>query len=56
MDGGNGSAKVALDATQTAAPDAMSERLLSNPELERVTGADLVAGPGAGSTTGNIQR
>ncbi|MGD3342718.1 manganese catalase family protein [Xanthomonas citri pv. citri] len=56
VDGGDGSATVALDATQTAALDAMSERLLSNPELDRVTGADLGAGPGAGSTTGDIQR
>lgn len=56
VDGGDGSATVALDATQTAALDAMSERLLSNPELDRVTGADLGAGPGASSTTGDIQR
>ncbi|KTF32235.1 manganese catalase family protein, partial [Xanthomonas vesicatoria] len=56
VDGGDGSATVALDKTQTAALDAMSERLLSNPELDRVTGADLGAGPGAGSTTGDIQR
>ncbi|MBB2756122.1 Mn-containing catalase [Xanthomonas arboricola] len=56
VDGGDGSATVALDATQTEALDAMSLRLLSNPELDRVTGADLGAGPGAGSTTGDIQR
>ncbi|QBH05627.1 manganese catalase family protein [Xanthomonas oryzae] len=56
VDAGDGSATVALDATRTAALDAMSERLLSNPELDRVTGADLGAGPGAGSTTGDIQR
>ncbi len=56
VDGGDGSATVALDATQTDALDAMSLRLLSNPELDRVTGADLGAGPGAGSTTGDIQR
>ncbi|MCC4585977.1 manganese catalase family protein [Xanthomonas sp. NCPPB 1067] len=56
VDGGDGSATVALDKTQAAALDAMSLRLLSNPELDRVTGADLGAGPGAGSTTGDIQR
>ncbi|MBB4594441.1 manganese catalase family protein [Xanthomonas cannabis] len=56
VDGGDGSATVELDKTQTAALDAMSQRLLSNPELDRVTGADLGAGPGAGSTTGDIQR
>lgn len=56
VDGGDGSATVSLDATQTEALDAMSLRLLSNPELDRVTGADLGAGPGAGSTTGDIQR
>ncbi|MBB3813472.1 Mn-containing catalase [Xanthomonas arboricola] len=56
VDGGDGSATVTLDATQTEALDAMSLRLLSNPELDRVTGADLGAGPGAGSTTGDIQR
>ncbi|CAD7726018.1 hypothetical protein LMG31884_39090 [Xanthomonas hydrangeae] len=56
VDGGDGSATVGLDATQTDALDAMSLRLLSNPELDRVTGADLGAGPGAGSTTGDIQR
>ncbi|CAD7734919.1 hypothetical protein LMG31886_38150 [Xanthomonas hydrangeae] len=54
VDGGDGSATVGLDATQTDALDAMSLRLLSNPELDRVTGADLGAGPGAGSTTGDI--
>ncbi|XHH29274.1 manganese catalase family protein [Xanthomonas euroxanthea] len=46
VDGGDGSATVTLDATQTEALDAMSLRLLSNPELDRVTGADLGAGPG----------
>ncbi|WAH63841.1 manganese catalase family protein [Xanthomonas hortorum] len=56
VDGGDGSASVGLDKTQTAALNAMSQRLLSNPELDRVTGADLGAGPGAGSTTGDIQR
>ncbi|PPT43072.1 Mn-containing catalase [Xanthomonas arboricola] len=56
VDGGDGLATVALGATQTEALEAMSLRLISNPELDRVTGADLGAGPGAGSTTGDIQR
>ncbi|MCC8538325.1 manganese catalase family protein [Xanthomonas codiaei] len=56
VDGGDGTASVKLDASQAKAVAAMSQRLLSNPELDRVTGADLGAGPGAGSTTGDIQR
>ncbi|MFO3705462.1 manganese catalase family protein [Xanthomonas codiaei] len=55
VDGGDGTASVKLDASQAKAVAAMSQRLLSNPELDRVTGADLGAGPGAGSTTGDIQ-
>ncbi|KLD69813.1 manganese catalase family protein [Xanthomonas pisi] len=56
VDGGDGTASVELDATQARAMAAMSQRLMSNPELDRVTGADLGAGPGAGSTTGDIHR
>ncbi|MEA5122680.1 manganese catalase family protein [Xanthomonas floridensis] len=56
VDGGDGTASVNLDASQAKAVAAMSQRLMSNPELDRVTGADLGAGPGAGSTTGDIQR
>ncbi len=56
VDGGDGTASVNLDASQAEAVAAMSQRLMSNLELDRVTGADLGAGPGAGSTTGDIQR
>ncbi len=52
VDGDDGTATVGLDGVEAEADEAMRLRTRSNPELDRVTGADLGAGPGAGSTTG----
>ena len=51
LDGGDGLATVKLKAPDRKAVDAMAERTLSDPESDPMTGADLGAGPGAGSTT-----
>ena len=53
VDGGDGDASVSLTSRQGRALEAMSERTASRPDLDRVTGADLGAGPGAGATTGD---
>lgn len=51
VDGGDGTASVKLNAAQKKAVGAMARRLASDPESNPVTGADLGAGPGAGTTT-----
>ncbi|WP_312596085.1 manganese catalase family protein [Brevundimonas sp.] len=51
VDGGDGSASVALSAAQTDSVTAFALRTTSDPDSNPVTGADLGAGPGAGSTT-----
>ncbi len=51
VDGGDGSASVKLSAAQKKTVGAMAERLASDPAGNPVTGADLGAGPGAGTTT-----
>ncbi|WP_447729152.1 manganese catalase family protein [Pseudoxanthomonas suwonensis] len=51
VDGGDGEATVKLTATQKAAMKALVERTASHPDADPVTGADLGAGPGAGTTT-----
>jgi Mn-containing catalase len=51
VDGGDGQARVSLSPDEEQALLAMTERLASDPTSIPVTGADLGAGPGAGSTT-----
>jgi Mn-containing catalase len=51
LDGGDGLASVKLKRQEQAALKAMSKRTLSDPGSDPVTGADLGAGPGAGTTT-----
>ncbi|ADV28703.1 Catalase [Pseudoxanthomonas suwonensis 11-1] len=51
VDGGDGQPAVKLSATQKAAMAALVERTASRPDVDPVTGADLGAGPGAGTTT-----
>ena len=51
VDGGDGSASVALSPAQTDSVTAFALRTTSDPDSNPVTGADLGAGPGAGSTT-----
>jgi Mn-containing catalase len=51
LDGGNGMASVHLNAQEQGALRAMAERTRSDQESDPLTGADLGAGPGAGSTT-----
>ncbi|WP_369061915.1 manganese catalase family protein [Caulobacter sp. 73W] len=51
VDGGDGDASVNLDADEQAAVEAFAMRTMSRPDADPVTGADLGAGPGAGSTT-----
>lgn len=51
VDGGDGTASVAVAGEDAKVLDAMAARLKSDPEANPVTGADLGAGPGAGSTT-----
>jgi len=51
VDGGDGEATVKLSASQKAAMKALVERTASRPDVDPVTGADLGAGPGAGTTT-----
>lgn len=51
VDGGDGSASVALGELDTAAVQAFAARTVSDPDSNPVTGADLGAGPGAGTTT-----
>ena len=51
LDGGDGMATVKLKAAEKKAVQALAERTQSDPESNPMTGADLGAGPGAGSTT-----
>ncbi len=53
VDGGDGDASVGLSRVEREAVAAMTQRTMSRPEFDGVTGADLGAGDGAGSTTGN---
>jgi Mn-containing catalase len=53
VDGGDGDAVVSLEDDEADALDALRARTASRPDLDRVTGADLGAGPGAGATTGD---
>jgi Mn-containing catalase len=51
LDGGSGLASVKLMGAEKKAADALAERTMSVPGADPLTGADLGAGPGAGSTT-----
>ena len=51
VDGGDGGASVDLDKTGASTVKAMAKRLASDASSNPVTGADLGAGPGAGTTT-----
>lgn len=55
VDGGDGSASVTLGELDTAAVQAFAARTVSDPDSNPVTGADLGAGPGAGTTTELIE-
>jgi Mn-containing catalase len=51
LDGGDGTASVSLSAEEETAVSAMAQRTISYRENNPLTGADLGAGPGAGSTS-----
>jgi Mn-containing catalase len=51
VDGGSGGASVTLSPDEAATLERLASRTQSNPTADPVTGADLGAGPGAGSTT-----
>jgi Mn-containing catalase len=51
VDGGDGQASVKLSAAEKKDAAAMMKRTASDPSSDPLTGADLGAGPGAGSTT-----
>jgi Mn-containing catalase len=51
IDGGDGTASVELDTSDTAAVTRLATRTLSNPATNPVTGVDLGAGAGAGRVT-----
>lgn len=51
VDGGDGTASVGLSDLEQASVAAFAERTMSDPSVNPVTGADLGAGPGAGTTT-----
>lgn len=55
VDGGDGSASVSLGELDAAAVQAFAARTASDPDSNPVTGADLGAGPGAGTTTELIE-
>ncbi len=55
VDGGDGSASVSLGERDAAAVQAFAARTASDPDSNPVTGADLGAGPGAGTTTALIE-
>lgn len=55
VDGGDGSASVSLGELDAAAVQAFAARTASDPDSNPVTGADLGAGPGAGTTTALIE-
>ncbi|MBV9858935.1 MAG: manganese catalase family protein [Alphaproteobacteria bacterium] len=52
VDGGDGSASVALSAEDKAVLMQAAERTASDPSSDPMTGAELGAGPGAGALTG----
>jgi len=56
VDGGDGIPSSKLTKKEEAALMAMATRTRSAPDSDPVTGADLGAGPGAGSTTGEPAR
>ncbi|WP_425984805.1 manganese catalase family protein [Brevundimonas sp. TWP1-2-1b1] len=51
VDGGDGTASVELSVLETDAVEAFATRTASDPSVNPVTGADLGAGPGAGTMT-----
>jgi Mn-containing catalase len=51
VDGGDGHATVKLSAKEAKVIETMATRTMSDPTVDPITGADLGAGPGAGSTT-----
>lgn len=55
VDGGDGSASVSLGELDAAAVQAFAARTASDPDANPVTGADLGAGLGAGTTTALIE-
>jgi len=56
VDGGDGEPEVTVSAEQKELLDQAMARSRSNPDIDPTTGADLGAGPGAGSTKGNASR
>jgi Mn-containing catalase len=54
VDGGTGGASVELTEEEQDSLKAVARRTESNRRLDPLTGADLGAGPGAGSTTDNL--
>ncbi|WP_420140987.1 manganese catalase family protein [Sphingomonas sp.] len=55
IDGGDGTATVALGSGDTQLLDKLAARTMSDPNSDPVTGVDLGAGPGAGRVTGDDQ-
>lgn len=51
LDGGDGLASVMVDDSDAKLAKAMKTRLMSDPAVDAITGADLGAGPNAGRTT-----
>jgi Mn-containing catalase len=51
LDGGDKTATVKLTKADQKVAAAFAERTMSDPKSNPVTGADLGAGPGAGTTT-----
>ncbi len=56
VDGGIGTANVTVSEDEAAALEAFATRTASHTKGDPTTGADLGAGPGAGSTKGNAAR
>ncbi|WP_369936225.1 manganese catalase family protein [Xanthomonas tesorieronis] len=54
VDGGSGVPSVGLSPAEEGALQALAARTMSQQDSDPTTGADLGAGPGAGSTKGNI--
>jgi Mn-containing catalase len=55
IDGGDGTATVGLDQSDTEVLEKLAARTMSDPNSDPVTGVDLGAGPGAGRVTGGDQ-
>jgi Mn-containing catalase len=51
VDGGDGTASVTMPAKDLKTLEKLAKRTASDPTVDPITGADLGAGPGAGSTT-----